>query len=237
MLASPIGAQLRIIDSMISGLIVPSIESMRVAIYFSWTGVKSGRPMTRRASSGVHSTSTLIFKGTTPLERPPVGRHIGAMYARDQASIATPVGVVTIFAIDDAIEAIRIGDASVSRGTSEIVRQAVLQFEAWFAGERQEFDLPLIAPASPRGATLRDGLIAVGYGETMSYGELAQRLGSAPRAIGQLCARNPYPIIVPCHRILGSGGVLGAYSAGEGPKTKAWLLAHEQCYRPFQLSA
>lgn len=159
------------------------------------------------------------------------------MYARDQASIATPIGVVTIIASGELIDSVHIGGAAVSRGTSETARNAADQLEAWFAGERQDFALNLQAPVTPRGMALRDGLIAVSYGATMSYGELARHLGSAPRAIGQLCARNPYPIIVPCHRILGSGGVLGAYSAGDGPTTKAWLLAHEQRHQPFALTA
>ena len=62
----------------------------------------------------------------------------------------------------------------------------------------------------------------------MSYGALAQETGSAARAIGQACARNPFPILVPCHRVLGAGGVLGAYSAGEGPHTKSRLLDLER---------
>lgn len=159
------------------------------------------------------------------------------MYARDQAGIATPIGVVTIIARAETIESIRIGDADVSRGTSVAVRDAADQLEAWFAGDRRNFSVNLQSPASPRGNALRQGLIAVGYGSTMSYGELARHLGSSARAIGQLCARNPYPIIVPCHRILASGGVLGAYSAGDGPSTKAWLLAHEQRHGAFALTA
>jgi methylated-DNA-[protein]-cysteine S-methyltransferase len=71
-------------------------------------------------------------------------------------------------------------------------------------------------------------MIAIAYGETLSYGDLARLAGSAPRAIGQACARNPFPIIVPCHRVLSSGGARGHYSGGEGPITKRWLLDHEQ---------
>lgn len=159
------------------------------------------------------------------------------MYARDQGSIATPIGVVSVTAQDEAITAIRIGDAAIAPGSSDIVRAALDQLEAWFAGERRDFDLPLAKSRTDRGATLRAGLIAVGYGDSMSYGALAQRLGSSARAIGQLCARNPIPIIVPCHRILGAGGALGAFSGGDGPSTKAWLLAHEQRHRPFELTA
>jgi methylated-DNA-[protein]-cysteine S-methyltransferase len=83
-------------------------------------------------------------------------------------------------------------------------------------------------PSKGSATAVRAGLIAVGYGETLSYGALARALGSSPRAIGQLCARNPFPIVVPCHRVLGEGGRLGNYSGGDGPKTKSWLLEHER---------
>lgn len=158
------------------------------------------------------------------------------MYARDLASTATPIGIVTVAAIGDRLESVRIGDDTVSRGTSSVARTAIDQIDAWFAGERIDFAVALVQPATDRGEELRQGLVAVGYGETISYGALARQLGSSPRAIGQLCARNPYPIIVPCHRVLGAGGVLGAYSAGDGATTKAWLLAHEQRHRPFTLT-
>jgi methylated-DNA-[protein]-cysteine S-methyltransferase len=90
-----------------------------------------------------------------------------------------------------------------------------------------DFDIALAPANTLRGQALRGGLIGVGYGTTLSYGALARQLGSGARAVGQLCARNPFPIVVPCHRILGSGG-LGHYSAGDGITTKQWLLDHER---------
>ncbi|MGK6354212.1 methylated-DNA--[protein]-cysteine S-methyltransferase [Sphingomonas sp. DT-207] len=151
------------------------------------------------------------------------------MYARDQALIATPVGPIRITGDESRITAVHIGDEGpLSRASAVAVRDAVEQLELWFAGERQSFDLPLAPTGTDRGETLRQGLIEVPYGDTLSYGELAQRLGSSARAIGQLCARNPFPIIVPCHRVLGAGGKLGFYSGGEGPRTKFWLLEHER---------
>ena len=69
-------------------------------------------------------------------------------------------------------------------------------------------------------------MIGISHGEALSYGALARLAQSGPRAIGQACARNPLPIIVPCHRVLGSNG-LGHYSGGDGVTTKRWLLAHE----------
>lgn len=151
------------------------------------------------------------------------------MYARDEALIATPVGPIRITGDEMALSGVWIGaHGPISRATAAAVRTATEQFEQWFAGERETFDLPLAAAATDRGMVLRGGLIAVPYGETLSYGALARRLGSSARAIGQLCARNPFPIIVPCHRVLADGGKLGSYSAGDGPATKIWLLEHER---------
>ena len=154
------------------------------------------------------------------------------MPARDTAVFKTPIGCVEVTGDDAQLNAIRIGPHKgvEQPGAADAVRRAREQIEAWFAGERTAFDLPLAPAATPRGAALRDGIVAVGYGETASYGALARLLSSSPRAIGQACARNPFPLVVPCHRVLASGR-LGAYSAGEGPLTKQWLLDHERHHR------
>ncbi|MBX3593628.1 methylated-DNA--[protein]-cysteine S-methyltransferase [Sphingomonas sp.] len=154
------------------------------------------------------------------------------MYARDHALIATPIGAIRVEGHDGHLTRIALGgDGPPASGTDPAVRAAVDQLRAYFAGDLKRFDLRLAPAASARGGMLRDGLIAVGYGETLSYGELARRTGSGPRAIGQLCARNPYPLVVPCHRVVAAGGALGSYSAGDGPATKQWLLDHERRFR------
>jgi methylated-DNA-[protein]-cysteine S-methyltransferase len=151
------------------------------------------------------------------------------MYARDHALIATPLGTIRIEGDDAQIFQVSIGGSEGTRqGSATAVRAATEQLQSWFAGALQDFTVAMAPLTTPRGEALRAGLIALGYGETSSYGALARQLGSSPRAIGQLCARNPFPILVPCHRVLGAGGVLGAYSGGEGPKTKSWLLEHER---------
>lgn len=151
------------------------------------------------------------------------------MYARDHALIATPIGTVRVEGDDMGLSSVTIGaDGPACRGSSAALRSAAEQIEAYFEGDLKYFDAILPTLKSPRGIALRAGLVAVGYGETVSYGELARQLNSGPRAIGQLCARNPLPIIVPCHRVLGAGGTLGSYSAGNGPATKQWLLNHER---------
>ena len=155
------------------------------------------------------------------------------MYERHTALIATPIGGVRLTSQGDHLVAIHIEPdcaSDITPGTAPL-REAIEQLNQWFAGERHDFDLPLAAAATPRGQALRDGMVAIGYGDTMSYGALSRQLGSSPRAMGQACARNPFPIVVPCHRVLNGDGSLGAYSGGDGPNTKQWLLDHEQRYR------
>ncbi len=154
------------------------------------------------------------------------------MYGRDTTAFATPIGRVEVTGDEEQLYAIRIGprQGTTRAASGGAVRRAREQIEAWFAGERIAFDLALAPAATARGAALRDGIVAVGYGETASYGALARLLASSPRAVGQACARNPFPLVVPCHRVLASGQ-LGAYSAGDGPITKQWLLDHERRYK------
>lgn len=151
------------------------------------------------------------------------------MYARDAASIATPIGLVRVTGSADRIDAIEIlatGDVVPSGAAA--VREALRQLDAYFAGRLTAFDLPLAPSPTERGTILRQGIVDIPYGATASYGVLAKAILSSSRAIGQACARNPFPIVVPCHRVLGAGGALGAYSAGNGPITKSRLLDHER---------
>lgn len=150
------------------------------------------------------------------------------MYAPDHAGIATPIGTVVIEGDDRTITRIRLSHAAPPRESeAAAVREAAAQLAAYFAGRLRAFDLPLAPVASARGTVLRQAIVDIGYGDTASYGELARLSGSSARALGQACARNPFPLVVPCHRVLRSGGVLGPYSAGEGPVTKRWLLDFE----------
>lgn len=141
--------------------------------------------------------------------------------------IATPIGPVRIEAEKGALTGIWIGRHGPEPG-QPVLCEAADQLRAYFEGRLTAFDLPLTPAPSERGPELRDAICAIGYGETASYGDLAARTGASARAIGQACASNPFPIIVPCHRILSAGGVLGHYSAGDGPATKVWLLKHER---------
>jgi methylated-DNA-[protein]-cysteine S-methyltransferase len=142
------------------------------------------------------------------------------------ASLDTPIGRITVVERDGRIAALSWRGGGED-ATTPLLRDALAQLRAYFARTRRGFDLPLAAAATPEAQAARDAMLAIPYGATASYGELAARTGSSPRAFGQACGANVLPIIVPCHRVIGSDGRFGFYSAGDGPKTKDWLLAHE----------
>jgi methylated-DNA-[protein]-cysteine S-methyltransferase len=106
-------------------------------------------------------------------------------------------------------------------------REAVRQLLAYFEGERRQFDLPLTLPGTEFQQVVWSALRALRFGERVSYGELARRIGrpGAGRAVGHANGRNPIGIIVPCHRVIAAGGTLGGYGGGLG--RKQWLLDHE----------
>ncbi|MBA2920928.1 methylated-DNA--[protein]-cysteine S-methyltransferase [Sphingomonas sp. MAH-20] len=148
-------------------------------------------------------------------------------YARATATIATPIGPVRIEAEGDALTGIRIGQDGAGDDTP-LLREARAQLAAYFEGKLTVFDLPLAPAATAEAKAQRAAIASIGYGETRTYGDLAEACGSSARAMGQACASNPFPVVVPCHRVLPAGGALGYYSAGDGPATKAWLLRHER---------
>ncbi|MEO9138507.1 MAG: methylated-DNA--[protein]-cysteine S-methyltransferase [Jatrophihabitans sp.] len=109
------------------------------------------------------------------------------------------------------------------------------QLGEYFAGTRTTFDLPLHASASAFQRRVWDALVAIPYGRTSSYGEIAGTIGSAgaARAVGLANGQNPISIIVPCHRVIGANGSLTGY--GGGLPAKKWLLAHEVQYAKIGL--
>ena len=163
-------------------------------------------------------------------------------YAPHQATLATPIGPVTISGDSHAVHGIRIGHQGeavtdlVDAPHGSPVAEAMRQIKDYFAGVRQGFDLPLVSLVSARGEALRQAIAAIPYGETMSYGALANSIDSAARAVGGACRRNPYPIIIPCHRVTSSNGAPEHYSGGDGPTTKAWLIAHERRHAVIKTS-
>ncbi|MDP6121333.1 MAG: methylated-DNA--[protein]-cysteine S-methyltransferase [Rhodospirillales bacterium] len=138
----------------------------------------------------------------------------------------SPLGPLTLFADADALIAVEWGGAPDPAPTP-VLREAVAQLEAYFRGRLTSFELPLRLPSSPFQRAVWVLMGDIPYGATRTYGDLARELDSAPRAVGGACGRNPIPIIVPCHRVLGAGGRMAGYSGGAGVETKQALLRLE----------
>jgi methylated-DNA-[protein]-cysteine S-methyltransferase len=114
-----------------------------------------------------------------------------------------------------------------------ILARAIEQLRAWLSGARQDFDLPLLDLPTHDAQRLRMAIAAIPYGETRTYGEIAAEHGSIARAVGQACKTNAYPLIIPCHRVTSAAGP-EYYSAGDGPRTKSWLLDFEYAQLPLE---
>jgi methylated-DNA-[protein]-cysteine S-methyltransferase len=153
----------------------------------------------------------------------------------------TPIGSLTVAATPAGVVRIEFGGGErvleelASEVSPRVVRlpgrldEVRRELDEYFAGRRRRFDVPVDRRLS-RGyrRTVLEALSReVPYGHTVSYKELAERTGNpnASRAVGSAMATNPIPIVVPCHRVLRTGGALGGY--GGGLDTKVWLLRHE----------
>src|SRR5579872_1493286 len=151
------------------------------------------------------------------------------------AYLETPIGTLLIAGDDAALRCITFpqqGRAAKpqpewqesQRGP---VGEAMRQLREYFAGERAEFDLPLAPEGTAFQRSVWRQLQEIPYGETISYGELARRVGNpkASRAVGSANGANPLPIVIPCHRVIAGDGTLGGF--GGGLQTKETLLALE----------
>jgi methylated-DNA-[protein]-cysteine S-methyltransferase len=168
-------------------------------------------------------------------------------------SLGSPVGPVSVGCSDAGVREARFGraprepaatpgarPAAAAGGARALCEQALGQLAEYFAGQRRRFDVPVDWSRTSRlqQQVLSTLLESVGYGETVSYGALARRvgyrcLGGSPpaRVIGQIMGSNPVPLIVPCHRVVAADG-LGGYSGGTGLEVKRWLLTLEGALPP-----
>lgn len=159
------------------------------------------------------------------------------------ADLTTQLGTVRLFASEQALLALIFdppapGASFPSPGSpsshpiADILRRAERQLSEYFEGQRQTFDLPLAPQGTRFQQQVWNQLLRVPYGQTLSYGELAQRVGNprASRAVGSANGKNPLPIIIPCHRIVGANGSLTGYSCGL-PRKKYLLDLERACPR------
>lgn len=146
---------------------------------------------------------------------------------RQHTVVDSPYGPLTLVATDGVLSGLYMTDqrhrpAEETFGEPDPApfTETVRQLEAYFARELTEFDLPMQLDGTPFQRSVWQRLLAIPYGETRTYGELAQELGNAnaSRAVGLANGRNPVGIIVPCHRVIGSTGNLTGYGGGLGRK-------------------
>jgi len=121
-------------------------------------------------------------------------------------------------------------DAAPARARPGVAERVRAQIEAYLRDPDAAFDLPLKAAGTPFQRRVWKAIREIPRGRTATYGEIARKLGSAPLAVGQACGANPFPLVVPCHRVVGSDGIGGFAHARDGSllAIKRWLLEHEQ---------
>jgi len=146
------------------------------------------------------------------------------------ADIETWLGRLSIEETDGALSRLQ-WNGPASQDKTPLLAETGKQIEAYLAGDLKTFDLPL----APKGGDLHQAvfkaMMAIPYGQTRTYGDVAKELDTYGQPVGQACGANPIPIIIPCHRILSANG-LGGYSGAGGTETKIALLKLEGGY-PF----
>ncbi|PTB17161.1 cysteine methyltransferase [Trinickia symbiotica] len=158
------------------------------------------------------------------------------------AVIDAPFGKVGI-RVDEAAGVLSLieylpGDVASVAPDCALADEAARQIAHYFASPRATFDLPLAAVGTPFQRRVWEAMCAIPPGETRTYGELARQVGAMPRAVGQACGDNPFPIVIPCHRVVAANGLGGfAHHAGDGfyPRVKRWLLDHESAQQALPL--
>jgi methylated-DNA-[protein]-cysteine S-methyltransferase len=157
------------------------------------------------------------------------------MPTRVHSVMVSPIGPLTLVAEDGALAGLymqnhrhRPAVETFGERDGPALRASAAQLEEYFAGRRTEFDLPLALHGTPFQHSVWSALREIPYGETVSYGRLAERIGrpTAIRAVGLANGKNPISIVVPCHRVVGSGGDLTGY--GGGLARKRHLLDFER---------
>ena len=144
-------------------------------------------------------------------------------------TVASPLGMLTVTEVAGALVRLSWWDRAVAKAPTRLLAEAARQLAAYFEKRLKDFDLPLRPAGSLFQQAVCLAMCRIPARTTRSNGAIAAELGApAPaRAVGGACGSNPIPIIIPCHRILATGGALGGYSGEGGAETRRFLLALE----------
>jgi methylated-DNA-[protein]-cysteine S-methyltransferase len=147
-------------------------------------------------------------------------------------SVDTPVGVLSLVERDGAIVAVHWGKAKQETETP-LLAAAKAQLDGYFFCGLKNFELPLAPSGTNFDRQVWRAMLEIPWGRTKTYGEIAAALGGTARNVGTACGRNPIPIIIPCHRVVGADGAMIGYSGGAGVESKVALLALEGVLLPL----
>lgn len=131
---------------------------------------------------------------------------------------------------DEITEIVYLEPCAEIKPATLLAKEAVRQLRAYLKDPTFAFSLPLAPTGTHFQRRVWEGIAAIPAGETRTYGELATAIHSGPRAVGNACGANPYPLVVPCHRVVASSGGLGGFARQRGGfllDVKRWLLQHE----------
>jgi methylated-DNA-[protein]-cysteine S-methyltransferase len=147
-------------------------------------------------------------------------------------TVASPLGLLTVTEDAGAITRLRWHGRQVTAAPTPLLAEAERQLTAYFDRRLLDFDLPVRPAGSPFQQAVWLAMCRIPAGATRTYGSVAAEVGAMAQAVGGACGANPIPIIIPCHRILATGGSLGGYSGEGGAKTKLFLLELEGAEAP-----
>lgn len=147
-----------------------------------------------------------------------------------EARVSAPFGTLAVRVSEKAVVAIDFRQAGLPAIAADgpLARRVIERLQRYFEDPSQPFDLPLSPAGTPFQLRVWQALLRIPAGDVVTYGDLARRLGVAPRAVGQACARNPIPIVIPCHRVVARKGPGGFMGRPEAHPIKLWLLEHER---------
>lgn len=147
------------------------------------------------------------------------------------AVLPAPTFCLGVLSTEDEIaEIVYLEPCAEIKPQALLAREAVRQLRAYLKDPRFEFSLPLQPAGTAFQRRVWAAISAIPAGATRTYGELAQAIGSGPRAVGNACGANPFPLVIPCHRVVAANQGLGGFARNRGGfllDVKRWLLAHE----------
>jgi methylated-DNA-[protein]-cysteine S-methyltransferase len=149
-------------------------------------------------------------------------------------AVHTPIGTLGLTASERGLAGVRWHANGLADDSSPVLDEAAAQLDAYFAGDLTDFELPFDLAGTEFQRNCWLALATIPYGQTVSYGEQARRLGLGPdaaRAVGAANGQNPIPVILPCHRVIGADGSLTGF--GGGLHLKRFLLEHEGALLPL----